>query len=76
MFKRVLIIVSILFVAISAVGCAAGGGGKQSVEKVEDFHALALENIDNFGLSGRKIHQDKRHITKIDVDKYIGLVKK
>ncbi|MGI6771118.1 MAG: hypothetical protein GX546_04830 [Acholeplasmataceae bacterium] len=76
MFKRVLIIVSILFVAISAVGCAGGGGGKQSVEKVEDFHALALENIDNFGLSGRKIHQDKRHITKIDVDKYIGLVKK
>lgn len=74
MFKRVLIIVSILFVAMSVVGCA-GGGGKQSVAKVEEFHDLVLEDVGKFYIAGR-FGPVNYNLSKDDVDKYMEFAKK
>jgi len=72
MMKRILILVSILFVAISAVGCS--GSGSKDVKEVDKGQKIVLDNLKDFGIvgSGFKTNLD---LSKDDVDKFFKFAK-
>ena len=72
MMKRILILVSILFVAISAVGCS--GSGAKDVKELNEGQQIVLDNLKDFAIVGSGL-KTNLELSKADVDKFFKFAK-